>query len=129
VPSSIPGNAERAKSEWDVVLLRQAETLDTEPVWDICLLVEVKASVDAATTDFQRLLRGLRLLANARKDIVYPVTTRQGEMRLSGASLSTLPVDADDLADTVLYCSDASVETAPRLLSAASRMQLLSAQA
>src|SRR5690606_8219686 len=82
-----------------------------------------------ATTDFPRLLRGLRLLAHARKDATYPAATRQGEVKLRGASLSTLPANEDDLAATVLYCCNAPADAAPRLLSAASRMQLLSSQA
>lgn len=127
VPASIPGNSERAKSEWDAVLLRQANTHGTTPVWDVCLLVEVKASVDAATTDFPRLLRGLRLLAHAHPDAVYPFATRQGEAMLRGESLSALPADADRLRNTVLYCCDAAAEPRPRRLNAASRMQLMSA--
>jgi hypothetical protein len=54
--------------------------------------------------------------------------TRQGKVRLSGASLNALENDSASLARTVLYCCDAPVEKTPRLLSAASRMQLLSAQ-
>ena len=126
VPALMPGSAERAKSEWDCVLLRQADTGDAAPAWDVCLLVEVKASVDAATTDFPRLLRGLRLLGQARQDVVYPFATQQGEVLLRGASLSALPVEPERLSDTVLYCCDAPAETGPRRLNAASRMQLLS---
>jgi len=128
VPPSIPASLERAKAEWDAVLLRQAGTVDASPAWDVCLLVEAKASVDAATTDLPRLLRGLRLLAHAEENAVYPFETRQGEVRLRGASLRTLSTDETSLARTVLYCCDAPAEAAPRLLSAASRMQLLSAQ-
>jgi hypothetical protein len=129
VPASIPASHERAKTEWDVVLLRQAKTPDQSVAWDVCLLVEAKASADSATTDFPRLLRGLELLAHAGKDSVYPFRTQQGTVYLSGASLGALRTDEASLARTVLYCSDAPAETAPRLLSAASRMQLLSAQA
>jgi hypothetical protein len=70
VPASIPADADRAKSEWDAVLLRQTETIAATPVWDVCLLVEAKASVDAAATDLPRLLRGLRLLGHADEDTV-----------------------------------------------------------
>ncbi|SHI31041.1 3-deoxy-D-arabino-heptulosonate 7-phosphate synthase [Pollutimonas bauzanensis] len=129
VPASIPASPQRAKSEWDAVLLRHAKTADAAPVWDVCLLVEAKASVDAAATDLPRLLRGLRLLAHAEEDIVYPFKTQQGMVRLRGASLSALTTDAAGLKRAVLYCCDAPAEAAPRLLSAASRMQLLSAQA
>ena len=128
VPASIPASRERAKTEWDAVLLRHAKTVDHTAVWDICLLVEAKASVDAATTDFARLLRGLRLLARAEENLVYSFQTRQGIVRVHGASLRTLPTDEASLTSTILYCCDGPKEVAPRLLSAASRMQLLSAQ-
>lgn len=129
VPSSIPASSERAKSEWDAVLLRQSSTAAATPVWDVCLLIEAKASVDAATADLPRLQRGLRLLAHAEDHAVYPFQTRQGVMNLRGASLRALPADSPELADTVLYCCDAPADTTPRLLSAASRMQLLCAPA
>lgn len=129
VPASMPAKHERAKTEWDAVLLRQAETIVDAPAWDICLVAEAKASADAATTDFPRLLRGMRLLAQADATVIYDFETREGVVRLRGASLSTLPTDETALADTVLYCSNAPAEATPRLLSAASRMQLLSAQA
>jgi hypothetical protein len=129
VPASIPASHERAKTEWDVVLLRQAKTPDQSAAWDVCLLVEAKASADSATTDFPRLLRGLELLAHAGHDTVYPFRTQQGTVYLNGASLRALRTDDASLARTVLYCSDAGAEAAPRVLSAASRMQLLSALA
>lgn len=141
VPASLPGDRSRAKSEWDVALLRRAfgsmddgdnsSTLaaGTDGVWDVCLLVEAKASIDAATTDFPRLRRGLRLLAGAREDTDYPFDTGQGTVCLRGASLHALDTRDDDLASTILYCVDAPPETRQRLLSAASRMQLLSASA
>lgn len=129
VPASIPGNSARAKTEWDVVLLRQAQGFNETPVWDICLFVEAKASVEAATTDLPRLLRGLRLLAHAEDGVVYSFKTQQGMVSLRSASLRALTTDEADLARTVLYCCDAPAEATPRLLSAASRMQLLSAQA
>lgn len=126
VPPLIPASHERAKSEWDVVLLREAKTADATTVWDVCLLVEAKASVDAATTDLPRLLRGVRLLAQTDKNLVYQFQTQEGVVCLHGASLSALTSDEADIERTVLYCCDAPVETAPRLLGAASRMQLLS---
>ncbi|MFP3648383.1 3-deoxy-D-arabino-heptulosonate 7-phosphate synthase, partial [Paraburkholderia sp. SIMBA_054] len=46
-----------------------------------------------------------------------------------GASLSALRTDDASLAKTVLYCCDAPAEASPRLLGAAARMQLLSAEA
>lgn len=127
VPASIPASHERAKTEWDVVLLRRSVPVDGLPAWDVCLLVEVKASVDAATTDFPRLLRGLRLLAHAKDGAAYAFASHEGTVRLRGAALGALCAGAPDLTRTVLYCCDARAETAPRLLGAASRMQLLSA--
>ena len=125
VPAAFPGDAQRAKSEWDVALLRRHDA-DT---WDLLLLVEAKASADAATTDLPRLLRGLRLLAQADPRATYAFASHQGEIPLRGASLRALPTEEAELARAVLYCSDAPAEQAPRLLSAASRMQLLSAPA
>ncbi|WP_322033768.1 3-deoxy-D-arabino-heptulosonate 7-phosphate synthase [Paraburkholderia sp. J76] len=131
VPASIPGMHERAKTEWDVVLLERPheQPLDTEPVWNARLFVEAKASVESATTDLPRLMRGLRLLAQAEENVVYTFETRQGAVRLNGASLRTHGAEASRLMQTVLYCCDAPAESAPRVLNAASRMQLLSAQA
>jgi hypothetical protein len=122
VPASIPGSPDRAKSEWDAVLLRRARAAD---VWDVCLLVEVKASADAATTDFPRLLRGLTLLASADPSTTYSFATHQGDVRLAGAALAALSTDVGALPHEVLYCCDAPADP-PRPLSAASRMQLLS---
>ncbi|ARP90749.1 3-deoxy-D-arabino-heptulosonate 7-phosphate synthase [Bordetella genomosp. 9] len=127
VPAAIRGERDRAKSEWDVVLLRRAGGAGDTPLWDICLLVEAKASADAATTDLPRLLRGLRLLAQADDSEVYAFQTREGVVRLRGASLRTLGAAAAELRERVLYCCDAPADPAPRLLGAASRMQLLSA--
>lgn len=129
VPAAIPGSAERAKTEWDAVLLRQASIDDAAPIWDVCLLAEAKASAVAAATDLPRLLRGMRLLAQADEQVVYPFSCQQGTVRLNGASLKALTTDEASLASTVLYCCDAPAEAAPRLLAAPSRMQLLSAQA
>lgn len=126
VPSSLPASHERAKTEWDVVLLRRAGTIEGAPAWDVCLLVEVKASVDAATGDLPRLLRGLRLLSHAETHAHYPFQTAQGPVCLRGASLRALGADEARLAGTVLYCCDSADEAAPRLLGAAGRMQLMS---
>ena len=129
VPASIPATRDRAKSEWDAVLLRRAKMAGEKSEWDVCLLVEAKASVDAATSDLPRLLRGLRLLAHAEEDAVYTFKTRQGAVHLRGSSLRKLPTDEASLATAVLYCCDAPAEMTSRLLSAASRMQLLTAPA
>lgn len=130
VPASFPNRQKGAKTEWDAVLLRQAPgaAADTATTaWDICLLVEAKASADAAGTDLPRLLRGLRLLAQADPQQLYSFKAREGLIPLRGESLSTLPTDAGWLQHTVLYCSNDSNNKEPRLLSAAARMQLLSA--
>ncbi|NYT80360.1 3-deoxy-D-arabino-heptulosonate 7-phosphate synthase [Alcaligenaceae bacterium] len=127
VPASIPGASGRAKAEWDVVLLHRAGA--GAPQWDICLLAEAKASVDAAATDLPRLLRGLRLLAGADGSAVYSFQTQQGTVHVRGASLARLRTDKSSLASAVLYCCDVPAEESPRLLSSASRMQLLSAHA
>jgi len=125
---SLPGSADYAKSEWDAVLLRQLPSDEATPIFDICLLIEAKASVDAAATDLPRLLRGLDLLASAAADTIYTFNTHQGIVRLRGDSLRALSSERTDLADNVLYCCDAAPEAHPRLLGTATRMQLLSAQ-
>jgi len=155
VPAALCNNAERAKGEWDALLLRKVESADeasrrtvqsekghaTREAWDVLLLVEAKASVDAATTDLPRLLRGLHLLTQAHRDTIYTFESRHEAVRLRGASLSRLKeVEAairgkaeskgvGPLQRTVLYFCDAPAEASPRLLSPASRMQLLSTQA
>ena len=112
-----------------MVLLRKGTADGATTSWDVCLLVEAKSSVDAAATDLPRLLRGLRLLAHADDGDVYAFKTQQGMVALRGASLAALDGDGMTLASRVLYCCDAAADSAPRLLSAASRMQLLSAPA
>lgn len=136
VPPALPGDADRAKSEWDAALLRRVDTPNVPnapaappAAWDVCLLVEAKASVDAASTDFARLLRGLARLAQAESGMTYPFHTHQGPVPIRGASLAALPTGDTDLSGAVLYCSDAPADPAPRLLNAACRMQLLSAPA
>jgi len=126
VPASLPGSPERAKTEWDSVLLHCAKHVDEPMEWDVCLLVEAKASADAASSDLPRLRRGLHLLAQADEAAIYPFKTQQGLVNLRGASLRTLDPNRPSLADIVLYCSNAPSDGTPRLLSAASRMQLLS---
>jgi len=126
VPPSLPGSPERAKTEWDSVLLQCGKNIDEPTEWDVCLLVEAKASADAASSDLPRVRRGLHLLAQADEETVYPFKTQQGLVNLRGASLRTLDPNRPSLADIVLYCSNAPSDGWPRLLSAASRMQLLS---
>lgn len=129
VPASLSRHRDRAKTEWDVVLLRRSKDTVGSGAWDVCLLVEAKASVEAATTDLPRLLRGLRLLSSAEEGAIYSFQTAQGAVDLRGLSLRELPAGDDDLKRAVLYCCDAAADGTPRLLSAASRMQLLSAPA
>ncbi|MBY4896157.1 3-deoxy-D-arabino-heptulosonate 7-phosphate synthase [Cupriavidus sp. AU9028] len=127
VPSTIPASHAHAKTEWDVVLLVRSGADGPAAAWQVCLLVEVKASVDAATTGLPRLLRGLQLLAHAEAHTVYAFETQQGTVQLSGESLRALSPDAADPRRTVLYCCDSSADATARLLGAATRMQLLSA--
>ncbi|AIO30837.1 hypothetical protein DM39_6930 [Burkholderia cenocepacia] len=129
VPSSIPGRHDRAKTEWDAVLLDRARDEAPDAAWHVRFLVEAKASADAATTDLPRLLRGLNLLAQADRATLYSFETREGAVRVHGASLAALTTDEAALQREVIYCCDTGAEVTPRMLSAASRMQLLSAQA
>ena len=127
VPATLAAGHEGGKTEWDAVLLKQADAgVAADTAWDIELLVEAKASVDAIATDFPRLLRGLALLSRAEAALSYSFKAREGSFVIRGASLSALPTDAAALEGRVIYCSDAPAEDEPRLLSAAGRMQLLS---
>src|SRR5690606_34832581 len=65
--------------------------------------------------------------AQAHAATVYAFRAREGVIHLNGASLTALPGEMGSLENTVLYCSDDSSDREPRLLSAAARMQLLSA--
>lgn len=98
-------------------------------IWDICLLVEAKASADAATKDLPRLLRGINLLAQADANTTYSFSCREGTVQISGQSLVALKPNTGKLKQVVLYCCDEHSENGTRLLSAASRMQLLSTPA
>ncbi|QIM72333.1 3-deoxy-D-arabino-heptulosonate 7-phosphate synthase [Bordetella trematum] len=131
VPAALSRAADHAKTEWDAVLLRRDPAgLETTSSWDIALIVEAKASLDAATTDLPRLLRGLRLLAGAEPDRDYAFASQQGLVSLRGLSLHHLPTQPQTIASRVLYCSDAppDPDSLPGL-NPASRMQLLSAPA
>lgn len=130
------------------------------PIWNVCLLVEAKASADAATKDLPRLLRGVNLLAQADANTTYSFSCREGTVQINGQSLVALKLDLPEpdilelgpleppgaiqpsalqrsapkpdttkLKQTVLYCCDELPENGTRLLSAASRMQLLSTPA
>lgn len=130
VPSALLADTRRGKGEWDAVLLYSSDASRGDgSVWDVCLLVEAKASADAATKDFPRLLRGLEVLAEASSSTTYAFSSREGTLRISGSSLASLGTDEARLKKTVMYCCDETAEGTPRLLNAASRMQLLSAPA
>jgi len=122
--TQLPGRVEHAKGEWDAMLLSRSDTESS--VWNVMLIVEVKAAVDAASGDLPRLIRGLHVLASAIKTECYTFSTAQGPVQISGESLSQLPTQMDRLQQQVLYCSDANADEPTRLLSHASRMQLLS---
>lgn len=128
VPATLAAGHVGSKTEWDAVLLKQAPSdASGDAIWDIELLVEAKASADAIATDFPRLLRGLQLLAAADAHQTYSFKAREGSFVIRGATLSTLPTAPEALVGMVLYCSDTPADDYPRLLSAAARMQLLSA--
>ncbi|MFJ1301815.1 3-deoxy-D-arabino-heptulosonate 7-phosphate synthase [Pseudomonadota bacterium AL_CKDN230030165-1A_HGKHYDSX7] len=129
MPGSLVASTDRAKGEWDVLVLRQGVSAAADAGWDVCLVVEVKASPDAAATDLFRLLRGLHLLSAAASGVDYTFASADGPVRLSGTSLAALSAQTGTAAPAVLYCCDTPPEPAVRLLTAASRMQLLSAPA
>lgn len=129
VPASLPGQHAHAKTEWDVALLERAPGEASATGWNLRFLLEAKASADAATMDLPRLKRGLSLLASAEEAAIYAFETNQGAVHLHGSSLRALSADDSALQREVLYCCDAPADSAPRPLSPASRMQLLSAPA
>ncbi|MCW7541015.1 hypothetical protein OOT46_24645 [Aquabacterium sp. A7-Y] len=122
VPSGFPGSAERAKSEWDVAIVREVHG---QLAAELLLLAEVKASPDAAAGDLPRLLRSLERMALADAETDYVFRTSDAELRLAGASLRRLGPADSGLPPQVIYCCDAPVEPAP-MLSAVSRGVLLS---
>src|SRR5690606_39895060 len=91
--AAILNGRERAKSEWDAVLLGRSAGVSDDQGWDVCLLLEAKASADAAATDLPRLLRGLEVLSQAEEESLHSFQTTQGEVWLSGASLRRLSTD------------------------------------
>ncbi len=138
VPAALAAHQEGGKTEWDAVLLRRAAEAspdaeaagtsgaDDTALWEVSLLVEAKASPDSVATDFPRLLRGLKVLAQAEVKRNYSFKAREGSFLLRSSQLASLPTEADTLGTTVLYTSDAPADRHPRLLSAAARMQLMS---
>ena len=71
-------------------------------------MVEAKASVEAATTDLPRLLRGLRLLARAQSGAVYAFATQQGRVQVRGASQGPGRIDYRD-AERMAWQLDAAL--------------------
>jgi hypothetical protein len=120
-PRGFPGDASKAKEEWDAAIVRS----DAHGAADLVLLAEIKASPAAATSDFPRLLRGLRRLAQARTEETYAFASADGETRIPGASLQRLRPDAHSLPPHVIYCCPAPPESLPQPLSAASKAVLL----
>lgn len=125
-PASLCKTSSHAKQEWDAVLLRQVPLAYPYPIWDLCLLLEAKTSVDSACQDFPRLRRGLALLAQAEANKIYPFRSPGGLLYLRGSSLRHLGSDHDTLKQKVLYCCINRPEKRQRLLGPACRMQLLS---
>jgi len=120
-PPAFPGEANKAKEEWDAAIVRSS----TGDPAELVLLAEIKASPAAATADFSRLLRGLRRLAEARPETTYAFASADGVARIQGASLQRLQPDGDSLPPHVIYCCSAPPEAYPPLLSAASKAMLL----
>jgi hypothetical protein len=110
-----PGAAGKAKDEWDAALLRGEE---------IVLLAEVKAAPAAAAADLPRLLRGLQRLAQAAPGQSHAFASRQGEVRVQGASLAALAPHGRALPQHVVYLCSAPVEAQPAILGAAAKSVL-----
>lgn len=125
VPAALPGSPDRAKSEWDAALLRRAADDAGDQV---VLLVEAKASPDAASSDLPRLLRGLQRLSQADAHERYRFRCSAGEVTVSGASLQALQPHDHALPDPVIYCCDAASD-AGHVLSASARSMLLNTPA
>jgi hypothetical protein len=123
VPSGFPGSQQRAKSEWDAALLWNDDASDAE---DVSLIVEAKASPEAAASDFPRLLRGLQRLGEAQGGQVYVFPCRGTHACLRGESLRRLRPQGMQLPEQVFYCCDAPAAAQPPILSGESRALLLS---
>lgn len=122
VPGSFPGEARKAKSEWDVALLQTA--LRGEGA-QVLLLAEAKATPDAAVSDYSRMLRGLQRLALAAETRDHLFPTREGGVLVQGETLRRLAPQGRSLPPQVIYCCDAPGDVSPPVLSAASRWVLL----
>jgi len=115
-PPGFPGEAGKAKDEWDAAIVHGQ---------DIVLLAEVKAAPAAAAPDFARLFRGLQRLAHANAQDSYVFLSADGQVRLAGESLRRLRPHGRTLPPHVIYCCCAPAESQPPMLSAASKAVLL----
>jgi hypothetical protein len=121
-PAGFPGDAGKAKDEWDAAIVHARGAQDPAA---IVLLAEVKASAAAATSDASRLYRGLLRLALARQDACYLFPTADGPVRIGGASLRALRPHGRALPPQVIYCCTAQADAQPQVLSAATKAVLL----
>jgi hypothetical protein len=121
-PAGFPGEAGKAKDEWDAAIVA---TSSGKSAANIVLLAEVKASPAAATSDLSRLHRGLVRLAHASPDASYPFASADGAVLLAGASLRQLRPHGRTLPPHVIYCCTAPPEAQPQVLSAAAKAVLL----
>lgn len=121
-PQGFPGEAGKAKDEWDAAIVRQDSP--ARPA-HILLLAEVKAAPAAATPDYSRLQRGLDRLAQADAHRAYVFPCAEGEVSIAGASLRELRPQDRTLPPHVIYCCSAQPEAQPQMLSAASKAVLL----
>lgn len=120
-PRGFPGKTDKAKDEWDAAIVRSGQ----DGAGEIVLLAEIKASPAAATSDFPRLLRGLRRLAHADPDRGYAFASADGKTHVAGTSLCRLQPHGHSLPPHVIYCCSAPTESHPPFLSAATKAVLL----
>lgn len=121
-PRGFPGEAGKAKEEWDAAIVRGEG--GGRPA-DIVLLAEVKASPAAATPDFSRLHRGLQRLAHASGERSYAFASADGDVHVGGESLRRLQPRGRALPAHVIYCCSSPPGAQPQLLSATSKAVLL----
>lgn len=120
-PRGFPGETNKAKDEWDAAIVRSGQ----DGADEIVVLAEIKASPAAATSDFSRLLRGLRRLAHADADRTYVFASAAGKTHVSGMSLCRLRPHGHSLPPHVIYCCSAPAESHAPFLSAATKAVLL----
>lgn len=125
-PRGFPGEASKAKDEWDAAIVR---SMDTSDAADMALLAEVKSSPAAATPDFSRLYRGLQRLAQASPGRTYMFASADGNVEVHGESLSRLAPQGRSLPPRVIYCCSAPAGSRTQVLSAASKSVLLAERA